>query len=125
MNAPTPQPDTAVPAEATMPNPLSCFGGSIVAGGITFVLYNMTSAIALSFARKIIHTDNITTQRIAAAVRTLVVGLSALGTGIFGLAALGLLGLGIQLFLKGKDGSGKNDSSKNDSSKNDTTASKR
>jgi hypothetical protein len=36
-------------------------------------------------------------------VRTLVVGLSALGTGIFGLAALGLLGLGIQLLLRRGD----------------------
>jgi hypothetical protein len=86
-----------------MPSPWQCWGGSAVAGGITVVLYNMTQAIALSFANKVIHSDNVTTQRISAAVRTLVVGLSALGTGIFGLAALGLLGLGIQLLLRRGD----------------------
>jgi Protein of unknown function (DUF3082) len=80
--------------------PWRCFSGSAVAGGITVVLYKMTSAIALSFATKVIHSDNVTTLRISAAVRTLVVGLSALGTGIFGLAALGLCGLGIQLWFQ-------------------------
>ncbi len=82
------------------PSPLRCLLGSIVASGIAFGLYNMTTAIALAFANKPTHYTNITTTNISVAVRTLVVGLSALGTGIFGLAALGLLGLGIQLLLK-------------------------
>lgn len=98
MSEPNTAPKTTSPESAVAPpSPWQCFGGSGVAASITVVLYKMTSAIALSFASKVIHTDNVTTQRISAAVRTLVVGLSALGTGIFGLAALGLLGLGIQL----------------------------
>ena len=82
------------------PSPLRCFLGALVAGGIAFVLFNMTTAIALAFASKPHHYTNITTTNISVAVRTLVVGMSALGTGIFGLAALGLLALGGQLVLK-------------------------
>ncbi|PSB25681.1 DUF3082 domain-containing protein [Stenomitos frigidus] len=85
---------------APSPSPIRCLGGSIVAGGIAIVLYRLTSAIAIAFAAKPLHTDNFTTQRISAAVRTLVVGLSSLGTGIFALAAFGLFALGIQLLLK-------------------------
>ena len=85
---------------APAPSPLRCLGGSIVAGGIAIVLYRLTSAIAIAFASKPLHTDNFTTQRISAAVRTLIVGLSSLGTGIFALAAFGLFALGIQLLLK-------------------------
>jgi hypothetical protein len=97
--SPTPQPSQS-------PTPLRCFFGSIVAGGLAFALYNMTSAIAISFATKPISSDNLTVQRISAAVRTLVVGLSTMGTGIFALAAIGLFGLGIQLLLtKSKDSS--------------------
>ena len=87
-------------AGAPAPSPLRCLGGSIVAGGIAIVLYRLTSAIAIAFASKPLHTDNFTTQRISAAVRTLVVGLSSLGTGIFSLAAFGLFALGIQLLLR-------------------------
>lgn len=100
----TPQtPDSVVsPAQATpaLPGPGRCFGGAVLAGGLALALYRMTSAIAQSFATKPVHSDNFTVQRISAAVRTLVVGMSALGTGIFGLAALGLLGLGIQLLIQ-------------------------
>jgi Protein of unknown function (DUF3082) len=92
---PTPSSELANP-----PSPLRCWLGSLVASGIAFVLYNMTTAIAQAFASKPHHYTNVTTTNISVAVRTLVVGLSALGTGIFGLAALGLLGLGVQLWLK-------------------------
>jgi hypothetical protein len=81
-------------------SPWRCLGGAVVAGGLAIVLYKLTSAIAVHFATKPIHSDNFTAQRISAAVRTLVVGMSALGTGIFGMAALGLFGLGIQLILQ-------------------------
>ena len=85
---------------APAPSPVRCIGGSIVAGGIAIVLYRLTSAIAIAFATKPLHTDNFTTQRISAAVRTLIIGLSSLGTGIFALAAFGLFALGIQLLLQ-------------------------
>lgn len=98
--------DFPTPQTPQAPTPLRCVLGSIVAGIIAFALYNMTSAIALSFATKPIQSDNLTVQRISAAVRTLVVGLSTMGTGIFSLAAIGLFALGIQLLLtKSKDSS--------------------
>lgn len=87
-------------SESVPPTPVRCIGGSIVAAGIAVLLYMLTSSIAHTFAAKGIHSDNFTAQRIAAAVRTLVIGLSALGTGIFGLAAVGLLGLGVQLLVQ-------------------------
>lgn len=82
-----------------MPSPLQCVLGAIVAGGIALVLYNLTQSIALAFANRPLQYHNVTTINIAVAVRTLVVGLSALGTGIFGLAAVGLFGLGIQVLI--------------------------
>ncbi len=87
-------------ANAPMPRPVQCLGGSLVAGGIAIVLYRLTSSIALAFATKPLHSDNFTTLRISAAVRTLVVGLSSLGTGIFALAAFGLFALGLQLLIQ-------------------------
>lgn len=81
-------------------SPLRCFLGAIVAGVIAYALYNMTSSIATTFAAKPIHTNSYIVQRISSAVRTLVVGMSTLGTGIFGFAAFGLLALGLQLTIQ-------------------------
>lgn len=96
MSEPT---QTSISQTADSPSPVRCIGGSIVAGGLAFALYSLTVSIAHAFAAHPI-TGNLTSQRIGAAVRTLVVGLSALGTGIFSFAALGLLGLGIQLLIR-------------------------
>lgn len=60
----------------------------------------MTSAIAQTFAKKPIHSDNIAVVNIASAVRTLVVGIGTLGTFTFAFASLGLMALGIQIFLR-------------------------
>ncbi len=64
------------------------------------------NAIALSFAKKPITTNNEIVFRITIAVRTLVVGMAALGAGIFGLVAIGLFGLMIQTLLQKKQSSG-------------------
>ncbi|MBW4528236.1 MAG: DUF3082 domain-containing protein [Phormidium tanganyikae FI6-MK23] len=88
------------PETPQMPSPLRCFIGAILAGLLAYALYNMTSAIGLSFATKPISTDSFTVRRISSAVRTLVIGMSAMGTGIFGLATFGLAGLGIQLLFR-------------------------
>jgi hypothetical protein len=100
MNNPTPTPNSPRTSEPT--SPLRCIGGAIVAAGIAYALYSLTTAIMQAFATHPI-TGNLTAQRIAAAVRTLVVGLSALGTGIFSFAAIGLLGLGVQLLMRRSD----------------------
>lgn len=80
--------------------PWRCFLGSAVAGTLSLLAYRLTSTIALTFANKPLTTDNATAQNIGAAVRTLVVGIVALGAGIFGIAALGLGALGLQLIFK-------------------------
>ncbi|NJL86431.1 MAG: DUF3082 domain-containing protein [Leptolyngbyaceae cyanobacterium SM1_1_3] len=78
-------------------NPLRCFVGSGVATGLSFLIYRLFVAIALTFANKPITSTNVTAINIGAAVRTLVMGGVTLGAGVFGVAALGLFALGVQL----------------------------
>ena len=68
-----------------------------MAGTIALLAYRLMTAIALSFAQKPVLSDNPTVINLTAAVRTLVVGMVALGAGVFGIAALGLFLLGLQL----------------------------
>jgi hypothetical protein len=57
----------------------------------------MTSNIATTFATKpMIHKTTMAVN-IATAVRTLVVGSTALGASVFGLISIGLIALGIQV----------------------------
>lgn len=95
---PTQNPD-GQPSEAaqTLPTPLRCLTGALIAGGMAIALYSLTASIAQTFAAKPIHSDNPAVVNIAGAVRTLVVGMSAMGTGIFGLVALGLVALAVQI----------------------------
>ncbi len=86
-------------------NPLNCLIGSFVAGGLAYGIFNLMNAIASSFASKPITTNNEIVFRITIAVRTLVVGMAALGAGIFGLVAVGLLGLMIQTLIQKKQSS--------------------
>lgn len=102
MTNPTPNqtPTTQSSDAVTPPTPLRCLSGALIAGGLAIALYSLTASIAQTFAAKPIHSDNQFTVNIASAVRTLVVGMSALGTGIFGLVALGLVALAIQVFVQ-------------------------
>jgi hypothetical protein len=95
MNEPTPQPDNQEQS-----TPLRAVGGSVVAAGVGYALYSLMIAIATNFASKPIISDNQLVVRITSAVRTLVVGLVALGSGIFGIVALGLLALAVQLLVQ-------------------------
>ena len=81
------------------PTPLRCILGAIVAGFIASLMWKLTNSIAISFASTPIDSPNMIVIRMSTAVRTLVVGMSSLGTGIFALAAFGLTGLAIQLIL--------------------------
>lgn len=76
---------------------LRCFSGSFVAGTFAVLLYRMMTSVAITFATKPIVSDNPTVHNISAAVRTLVVGMIALGAGVFGMAGLGLFLLGVQI----------------------------
>ena len=99
MNQPqkTPSADSSTQVQAT---PLRCIIGSTISGGFAFATYSLMIAIATTFANKPTHSDNQTVINIASAVHTLVVGIVALGAGIFGLVALGLFALSIQLFIQ-------------------------
>lgn len=79
------------------PTPLRCLFGAIISAVLSLGLYRLTYAIAVSFATKPIISNNQLTQRIAAAVRTLVLGVASLGTFVFGFVALGLILLAMQL----------------------------
>ncbi|BAZ08032.1 DUF3082 domain-containing protein [Calothrix sp. NIES-3974] len=82
--------------------PLRCFTGAFISAGLAYAGYNMMIAIATSFAEKPLHSDNQIVMRISIAVRTLVVGVVSLGTGVFTIVGLGLFILGLQLLVQGK-----------------------
>ncbi len=86
--------------EKNPPTPLRCFTSALIAGVFSLLGYRLTLAIATSFANKPITSTNPAVVNISAAVRTLVTGMAALATGIFGIAALGLAALGVQLLVK-------------------------
>jgi Protein of unknown function (DUF3082) len=98
MSEPSPPP-TSNAGKAT---PLKCLSGALVASSLGLLLYRLTAAIAHSFAAHPLTTTNQIAHGLSAAVRTLVVGMSTLATGIFSIAALGLIGLGIQLAVQGR-----------------------
>lgn len=80
--------------------PLSCFTGALMAGVLGMLCYRMMVAIATTFAAKPVVSDNTVVLNISVAVRTLVVGIVALGAGVFGITAVGLFLLGIQTLVK-------------------------
>lgn len=93
----TPQTDTKVQVSAS---PLRCLTGAVISGGMGFAVYSLMIAIATNFATKPIHSINPLVVKISSAVRTLVVGVVALGSGIFSIVAIGLLALGVQLLVQ-------------------------
>ena len=90
--------------------PGKCFTGSLISGGLGFLLYQLTAAIVSSFAATPVVQSSYLGTRIGIAVRTLVVGGCSLGTFIFAISALGLAALGIQtLWLQLKKSQPKNE----------------
>ena len=103
MNNPTPTQNPPAPESDTAQTPLGpwrCLSGALIAGGLAIALYSLTASIAQTFASNPIHSHNPAVVNIAAAVRTLVVGMTALATGIFGLVAFGLVALAIQILFQ-------------------------
>lgn len=95
--------DEPTSSALTPPSPakvLQCFSGSFVAGTMAILAYRMMLSIAANFAARPVLSDNQAVANISAAVRTLVVGMAALGAGVFGLAALGIFLLGVQLLFQ-------------------------
>ncbi|MDJ0533706.1 MAG: DUF3082 domain-containing protein [Xenococcaceae cyanobacterium MO_207.B15] len=79
---------------------ISCIFASTFAGAIAIAIYYLMSSIIETYADKPVVSDNILVLKITVAVRTLVIGMAALGTGVFGLVAIGLFLLGIQVAIK-------------------------
>lgn len=92
-----PDPAASAPTLTSTALILRCFTGTFIAGTLALLIYRLTVSIAITFAQKPMVSDNPTVVNIASAVRTLVVGMTALGAGVFGMAALGLFLLGLQL----------------------------
>lgn len=64
---------------------------------MSIATYAMTSSIAITFATKPMIQKTTMASNIATALRTLVLGSSALATGVLGLMTIGLLALAIQV----------------------------
>ena len=89
------------PPENTLPTPLNCLIGAAIAGIMSFAMYTMTSNIATTFATRPMGHKTTMAVNIATAVRTLVVGSTALATAVFGIIAVGLAALAVQVALSG------------------------
>jgi hypothetical protein len=79
--------------------PLRAILGSAIAGGIAALLWRLTEAIAIQMALTKTTSDNMIVMRMSSAIRTLVIGLSTMATGIFAVAAVGLFLLCIQMLV--------------------------
>ena len=88
------------PEAITKFSPWRYLTGAVIAGAFAVAFYLMTSSIAQTFADKPVTSTNPVVVNISIAVRTLVVGMTALGTGIFGLVGVGLVAYTIQLVVK-------------------------
>jgi hypothetical protein len=105
MSDPTPHLTTPAPVvepPAKKVTPLSCFTGALLSGTLGLLVYRLTTAIAQSFAAHPAPVSQPLAYNLSVAVRTLVVGMATLGTGIFSLAAVGLAALGLKLLFSGK-----------------------
>ena len=67
---------------------------------MAYALYLLTVSISETFASKPPTSSSMLAIRISIMVRTLVMGMSALGTTIFAFTTLGVTALGIQLLIK-------------------------
>jgi hypothetical protein len=94
------EPESTQPVVPQEVHPLRSISGAVISAILGILLYRLTSSIALSFASHPIVSDNRIVHNLSSAVRTLVVGMCAMGTGIFCLVAIGLIGLAIQVTLQ-------------------------
>lgn len=80
--------------------PVRCLTGALMSGAIASFLYFLSMSIIQTFADKPLATKNAIALNIGAAVRTLVMGMGVLATGVFALTTVGLLALAIQLTIR-------------------------
>lgn len=77
--------------------PLRCFIASCISGAIAFFAYSLFTSIVNTYATKVITSTNPIVINLTSAVRTMVMGVVAMATGVFGMVAIGLFLLGIQV----------------------------
>ncbi|GAA6620020.1 DUF3082 domain-containing protein [Scytonema sp. NUACC26] len=85
-------------------SPLRCIIGALISGALTYGLYSLMVGIVTTYAKKPIVSNSQLAASIASAVRTLVIGVTALGTGVFGIVTIGLLALAVQLVVQKQRG---------------------
>lgn len=77
--------------------PLRCFFAAAISGAIAFAAYLLFNSVVQTYAAKAVTSTNPIVVNLTAAVRTMIMGIVALGTGVFGVVAIGLFLLGIQV----------------------------
>ena len=92
--------DSQIDTSLAKATPLRCFFAASISGGIAFCLYLLFNSVVQTYATKAVTSTNPVVINLTAAVRTMVMGIVALGTGVFGVVALGLFLLGIQVTLQ-------------------------
>ncbi|MDJ1184803.1 DUF3082 domain-containing protein [Roseofilum casamattae] len=102
MTSSEPTPTETSRARKISPNvtPVSCIIGAGISGTIGTFIGFLSLSIIQTFANKPLATKNAIALQIGAAVRTLVMGMGLLATGIFALATVGLLALAVQLLFR-------------------------
>jgi hypothetical protein len=80
--------------------PLRCLVGASTSGALAIALYALTRSIAHLYATKPITFTNPIAMNLSMVVRTIVIGLTALATSIFGFVTIGLILLAIQLIIQ-------------------------
>ena len=104
-----PEESITSPSTQAKVTPIRCFTGALISAPMAYALYQLTVSISQTFASKPLTSNSMMAIRISIMVRTLVMGMSALGTAIFAFTTLGVAALGIQLLIKswmGKSGNG-------------------
>jgi hypothetical protein len=83
-------------SNSSTPSPLRSLTGALMAAAMGLLLYRLTTSIMQSFAAHPTVSHNTIVVNLSAAIRTLVVGLATMATGIFAFVTLGLVALAIQ-----------------------------
>lgn len=95
-----PKTDVSLDQTTETTTPLRCFFASCISGVLAFASYSLFSSIVQTYATKAVTSHNPIVINITSAVRTLVMGVVALATGVFAMVTIGLFLLGIQLMLQ-------------------------
>jgi hypothetical protein len=96
-NEPVKSADSELELSKQKATPLRSWSASIISGAIAYGLYLLLNSIVQTYATKAVTSNNPLVVNLTAAVRTMVMGVVALGTGVFAMVAIGLFLLGIQL----------------------------